>query len=34
MTDYISREAAIKEILDLNDCYNGFSDTYLASLSY
>ena len=26
--DYISREAAIKEILDLHDCYNGFSDTY------
>ena len=28
MSDYISREAAIKEILDLHDCYNGFSDTY------
>ena len=26
--DYISREAAKKEILDLHDCYNGFSDTY------
>ena len=26
--EYISREAAIKAILDLRDCYNGFSDTY------
>jgi len=25
---YISREAAIKAIEDLHDCYNGFSDTY------
>ena len=28
MDDLISRQAAIKEILSLHDCYNGFSDTY------
>ena len=28
MRDLISRQAAIKAILDLQDCYNGFSDTY------
>lgn len=28
MTDLISRQAAIKAIEDLQDCYNGFSDTY------
>lgn len=28
MDDYISRAAAIKAIDDLQDCYNGFSDTY------
>lgn len=27
-TDCISRQAAIKAIEDLQDCYNGFSDTY------
>lgn len=26
--DLISRQAAIKAIEDLQDCYNGFSDTY------
>ena len=26
--DLISRRAAIDAILDLQDCYNGFSDTY------
>lgn len=26
--DLISRKAAIKAIEDLQDCYNGFSDTY------
>ena len=26
--DTISRQAAIDAILDLHDCYNGFSDTY------
>ena len=28
MTDLISRRAAIKEIDDLPNCYNGYSDTY------
>ena len=28
MDDLISRKAAIKAIEDLQDCYNGFSDTY------
>lgn len=28
MSDLISRRAAIKAIEDLQDCYNGFSDTY------
>ena len=28
MTDLISRQAAIKEIDDLPNCYNGYSDTY------
>lgn len=28
MGDLISRQAAIKAIEDLQDCYNGFSDTY------
>lgn len=28
MTDLISRQAAIKAIENLPDCYNGFSDTY------
>lgn len=28
MDDYISRQMAIKAIEDLQDCYNGFSDTY------
>lgn len=28
MNDLISRQAAIKAIEDLKDCYNGFSDTY------
>lgn len=28
MNDLISRQAAIKAIEDLQDCYNGFSDTY------
>lgn len=28
MTDTISRQAAIKAIENLQDCYNGFSDTY------
>jgi len=28
MDDLISRQAAIKAIEDLQDCYNGFSDTY------
>lgn len=28
MSDLISRQAAIKAIEDLQDCYNGFSDTY------
>ncbi len=28
MSDLISREAAIKAIEDLPNCYNGFSDTY------
>lgn len=28
MDDLISRRAAIKAIEDLQDCYNGFSDTY------
>lgn len=27
-SDLISRQAAIKAIEDLQDCYNGFSDTY------
>ena len=26
--DLISRQAAIQAILDMRDCYNGFSDTY------
>lgn len=28
MKDLIDRQAAIKAIKDLHDCYNGFSDTY------
>ena len=28
MNDLISRRATIKAIEDLQDCYNGFSDTY------
>ena len=28
MSDIISREAAIKAIDDLPNCYNGYSDTY------
>ena len=28
MNDLISRRSAIKAIEDLQDCYNGFSDTY------
>jgi len=28
MSDYISRQAAIKTIEGLHDCYNGFSDCY------
>lgn len=28
MNDPISRQAAIKAIEDLQDCYNGFSDSY------
>lgn len=28
MSDLIDRQAAIKAIEDLQDCYNGFSDTY------
>lgn len=28
MSDLISRQDAIKAIEDLQDCYNGFSDTY------
>ena len=28
MSDLISRQTAIKAIEDLQDCYNGFSDTY------
>lgn len=28
MNDLISRQAAIKAIEDLQDCFNGFSDTY------
>lgn len=28
MTDLISRQAAIKAIDDLPNCYNGYSDTY------
>jgi len=28
MDDLISRQAAIKAIENLQDCYNGFSDTY------
>lgn len=28
MDDLISRQAAIKEIEDLPNCYNGYSDTY------
>lgn len=28
MRDLIDRQAAIKAIEDLQDCYNGFSDTY------
>ncbi len=28
MSDLISRQAAIKAIENLQDCYNGFSDTY------
>lgn len=28
MDDLISRQAAIQAILDMRDCYNGFSDTY------
>ena len=28
MSDLISRQAAIKAIEDLQNCYNGFSDTY------
>lgn len=28
MTDLIDRQAAIKAIEALQDCYNGFSDTY------
>ena len=28
MSDYISRQAAIKAIDDLPNCYNGYSDTY------
>ena len=28
MSDLISRQDAIKAIEDLQDCYNGFSDSY------
>lgn len=28
MSDLIERQAAIKAIENLQDCYNGFSDTY------
>lgn len=28
MNDYIDRQAAIKAIEDLPNCYNGFSDAY------
>lgn len=28
MSDYISRQAAIKAVYDLPNCYNGYSDTY------
>ncbi len=28
MSDLISRQEAINAILELQDCYNGFSDTY------
>lgn len=28
MSDLINRKQAIKAIEDLQDCYNGFSDTY------
>jgi len=28
MSELIERQAAIKAIEDLQDCYNGFSDTY------
>ena len=28
MNDLISRQAAIKAIEDMQDCYNGFSNTY------
>ncbi len=28
MSDLIDRQAAIKAIENLQDCYNGFSDTY------
>lgn len=28
MRDLISRQAAIKAVEELQDCYNGFSDTY------
>lgn len=28
MTDYIDRQAAIKAIDDLPNCYNGYSDAY------
>lgn len=28
MVEYIDRQAAIKAIEGLHDCYNGFSDTY------
>lgn len=28
MSDLISRQSAIKAIEELQDCYNGFSDTY------
>ena len=28
MSDYISRSKLIKDVESLQDCYNGFSDTY------
>lgn len=28
MSDYISRSKLIKDVENLQDCYNGFSDTY------